>query len=1061
MVNKGSCDKPDCPYNHDEKFIAATKKYYDEQAKIEESGTFEGEAESGRGAFVALRAAMPVLPVPSPVRRFSLKQAGSQIPTKGALKVSFDEWNLREEFRYPWREMSTVEFIIFNTLRRMPLPKRNTTPASRAAAIARTGQMYSWLPAESLGEGLLMEIPTDLDVNKLRWKECKPKALPVIQFQVERICDSGAATALASIASWLKQGLPRQLINESLTTSSEPSNFATGNGAVPASCAWTVSSDVAGEQQAYNLGGACPLVFAQGQVVLRYNKVYIWHPDLYEGKPFFCPVDQIQITMRDDATPDVAVRVHDYTPVFKEWVTLRPALVSEKSSPSGLAEDDLEPGEISNDECAEQSVPQAGLDAPGLRDAEARAVVISHCYPNVYDYSGIIDYEWTGMEWQEPCENLASAITKVLQSIPDDTWTSKTRSNVRPAGQDVCDQLTLGLVSCATYGRVPMLFQATWKLVNLTSLILVYFQRLGGFCEPVVCTSIQLSRNVQSRLHVDKNNQGESYITGLGSYEGGATFFYSCDEQAPAQYVMTEKIKKFGDVGTVLHGYNRDIKQEIVAFDGTKPHGTLPFTGERFAVIGFSVGTSMYDRTPALMQAACSQLVFRLPRKCGSSPTVKDHLLSARATKHSSWDPSEEDATQFFQDSPEYARQYVWPDQWREGDIFRGFECQIPTPPAGYHWQPTPPQGSYRLEQSTSSSCSSMRRDAPAFKPRAATVAAGEDPAAAATDETVNEAEPAGAADEALVLQHLPSQPEEETSQQQDEEDEPQMLTPEQDISEPDPSPSQEWAPSDNEGEGSPRIQPSEVPKEYLAELQDFKDQEPENEAEYEVVPEAEYEVVPEGPEVEHVLPKIQRKEEEKDKKKKVIFGAPGPKNIEEDISCSAEEKNAEEDAEALERLHKEADDERAHAAQSGKVSGGLDLMVSQEDISLYKNSTCSIHNLTHLPKDPHCPICCRAKMFYAPARKLSNQSEMKQHAQRRFEAREPFDLIFMDMKIVNKGSKGKIHEASLNLLDAWTGATRTYRLTKHRCMGASPRLPLRPFFCISQCMFKGAWSAG
>ena len=70
--------------------------------------------------------------------------------------------------------------------------------------------------------------------------------------------------------------------------------------------------------------------------------------------------------------------------------------------------------------------------------------------------------------------------------------------------------------------------------------------------------------------------------------------------------------------------------------------------------------------------------------------------------------------------------------------------------------------------------------------------------------------------------------------------------------------------------------------------------------------------------------------------------------------------------------------------------------------------------------------------MFFAPARKISHQSEIKQDSQKRLEAREPFDLVFMDLKIVKKGSKGKIHEASLNLLDAWTGASRTYRLAKH-----------------------------
>ena len=75
---------------------------------------------------------------------------------------------------------------------------------------------------------------------------------------------------------------------------------------------------------------------------------------------------------------------------------------------------------------------------------------------------------------------------------------------------------------------------------------------------------------------------------------------------------------------------------------------------------------------------------------------------------------------------------------------------------------------------------------------------------------------------------------------------------------------------------------------------------------------------------------------------------------------------------------------------------------------------------------------CSRAKLFYAPARRLANQSELRRHEQLRFQSKEPFDLIFMDMKIVTKGSKGKVHEASLNLLEAWTGTTRTYRLLKH-----------------------------
>ena len=70
--------------------------------------------------------------------------------------------------------------------------------------------------------------------------------------------------------------------------------------------------------------------------------------------------------------------------------------------------------------------------------------------------------------------------------------------------------------------------------------------------------------------------------------------------------------------------------------------------------------------------------------------------------------------------------------------------------------------------------------------------------------------------------------------------------------------------------------------------------------------------------------------------------------------------------------------------------------------------------------------------MFFAPAGKMANQSDIRQDAQKRFLAREPFGVVLMDLKIFRKGTKGGIHEASLNILDAFTGASRTYRLTKH-----------------------------
>ena len=36
-------------------------------------------------------------------------------------------------------------------------------------------------------------------------------------------------------------------------------------------------------------------------------------------------------------------------------------------------------------------------------------------------------------------------------------------------------------------------------------------------------------------------------------------------------------------------------------------------------------------------------------------------------------------------------------EQWSVGDIFQGFEFEVPIPPEGLEWVPTPPQGCYRL----------------------------------------------------------------------------------------------------------------------------------------------------------------------------------------------------------------------------------------------------------------------------------------------------------------------------------------------------------------------------
>tara|TARA_R110000765_G_scaffold12698_1_gene39044 strand:- start:85 stop:588 length:504 start_codon:yes stop_codon:yes gene_type:complete len=82
-------------------------------------------------------------------------------------------------------------------------------------------------------------------------------------------------------------------------------------------------------------------------------------------------------------------------------------------------------------------------------------------------------------------------------------------------------------------------------------------------------TTIQVNKNQQMKKHKDGNNVGESYIVGVGDYQGGELIVY--DE-------FGENPKKI------------DIKHKFYKFNGSiYPHETAPFTGDRITLVFFSI----------------------------------------------------------------------------------------------------------------------------------------------------------------------------------------------------------------------------------------------------------------------------------------------------------------------------------------------------------------------------------------------------------------------------------------------------------------------------------------
>jgi hypothetical protein len=196
-------------------------------------------------------------------------------------------------------------------------------------------------------------------------------------------------------------------------------------------------------------------------------------------------------------------------------------------------------------------------------------------------------------------EELGQNVLAALQQTPDSVWKNQSRPNVRPSGQTSSLQISLGLVTSASWRRLPLPSSHTWHFLNLTKLINLYVRRLARdqvMQVPLQGTTIQLTKNLASKLHRDRSNRGASFITGVGSYTQGETFLE--DSQGRDEMLLSEDIPRIGSAGTLIQGRKEAIQGKLVPFDGTRTHGTCDFSGEQYAIILYCLGTSRYAGLP-------------------------------------------------------------------------------------------------------------------------------------------------------------------------------------------------------------------------------------------------------------------------------------------------------------------------------------------------------------------------------------------------------------------------------------------------------------------------------
>ena len=110
---------------------------------------------------------------------------------------------------------------------------------------------------------------------------------------------------------------------------------------------------------------------------------------------------------------------------------------------------------------------------------------------------------------------------------------------------------------------------------------------------PFVCdvrTYLCLCHHINTDLHQDVNNVGESFIITFGSYtRGGELFIYDTngkDEAVLPQHQHTLQVgRRLLKAGMKVHGRKINTKGLVTKFDATVPHMVLPANGVRNAVV--------------------------------------------------------------------------------------------------------------------------------------------------------------------------------------------------------------------------------------------------------------------------------------------------------------------------------------------------------------------------------------------------------------------------------------------------------------------------------------------
>lgn len=215
-------------------------------------------------------------------------------------------------------------------------------------------------------------------------------------------------------------------------------------------------------------------------------------------------------------------------------------------------------------------------------------------------------------------------VLRALESIDFTDNTVSRRKNAQKPG-DTAKHFGF-CVGLTETRKGPMASAAVSKRPNLARLLCSF---AGHELPGVTFTSIQVNKDNEMALHIDRNDSGDDqHVIGLGGYSGGS-LWYDDGESA---------------IGTAV-----DVREHWLHFSGHRPHGVLPFTGRRYSVVYFTRAGGFHGgdigAVPSSPLCQClTQLGFPLPvtvapvmRSVKTSKALKTARVKLAAFKHKNY----------------------------------------------------------------------------------------------------------------------------------------------------------------------------------------------------------------------------------------------------------------------------------------------------------------------------------------------------------------------------------------------------------------------------------------